>query len=126
MNKIIDKRHLGKATARTIDLDYMGDEAKRIAINSSKTHVSVQIGGTVANCYGYPAKTDAAVAVAWPDGRVLVIARRISANKATLSGALASLLGDWARPFRDGRFTRTDLAENMIVEKAELLIVQTH
>ena len=124
MKKIIDQRYLGKATARTIDLDYMGDEAKRIAIHSSKTHVNVQIGGTVANCYGYPAKTDAAVAVAWPDGRVLVMAQRISANKATLSGALASLLGDWARPFRDYRFTRTDLAESMIIKEAERLFVQ--
>ena len=124
MKKIIDKRHLGKATARTIDLDYMGDEAKQVAFHSSKTYVNVQIGGTVANCYGYPAKTDAVIAVAWSDGRVLVMAKRISANKATLSGALSSLLGDWARPFRDCRFTRTDLAESMIIKEAEILFAQ--
>jgi hypothetical protein len=121
--KIIDQRNLTPKTyARTVNIDSFATDAINLAIKNQKPTVEVTHGGTVANSYKYKAFTDAVVAVAWPDGRCLVSAKRIPANKATLSGVLAATFGEWARPYRDYRFDRTDLAKQMIVEYAEKLL----
>jgi len=74
-----------RRTARVLDiaslLAWIGDDT-----------VCAHHGGTVANCYGYPAVTDA-VAMVVVDGHCLVWATEIPANKATASGAMRACLG---------------------------------
>lgn len=53
--------------------------------------IAADVGGTVANSYGFPAYTDAVLAVADPLAQIVYIwAAEISANKATLRGAAAA------------------------------------
>lgn len=50
-------------------------------------------GGSVRNSYGYPAKTEGAVAVGLPDGRGYVCVDRLPANKVTLGGVFRTITG---------------------------------
>lgn len=80
--------------------------------------VSVRHGGTVANKYGYPAETEAVLAVALDAETVVVWARRIPANKATLSGAAGrfSALFDG----RTSKATKRETRERLIAEACKL------
>lgn len=49
-------------------------------------------GGAVANCYGYRADTEAALAVRDPQGRVVVWMARLAANKVTSCGSANACL----------------------------------
>lgn len=70
--------------------------------------VRAALGGTVPNCYAYPASTHVAAAIACRThprgGRAMMRWARIAANKATLSGAIAATIGDDLRPYYDGRW----------------------
>lgn len=62
----------------------------------------IETAGSVANCYGYPAATECALAL--PDGRCVVRLARIAANKCTLSGAASACGLDTLIPLVDGRY----------------------
>lgn len=74
-------------------------EMGREAVTANKWRSRAWHGGGVANKYGYPAETEAMVAVASPTGRVAVWWSRLPANKVTTFGAaFAALSGaTWNR-----------------------------
>jgi len=85
---IHDHRGIGpRVTARVVDLQLFADRTARQAVERGQPVVVTTTGGSVANKYGYPAETDAVLCVAFPDGRAILWATRIAANKSTLSGA---------------------------------------
>jgi len=81
--------------------------------------IVVTHGGDVQGAYGYPAETEAIVTVAFPSGDVVQWGCRLRANGVTHGGILAECLGDWARPYADGRYSET------MCEKARELIIKS-
>lgn len=83
--------------------EWYGTDLARKALATGEWQATCEHGGTVPNSYRYPAETSTVVAVASPDGTVVVwYGRRIPANKATLSGAAAACLSRIAAIW-DGR-----------------------
>lgn len=104
--EIINDERTGRLKARTVNVAALSAEAAEKAAQTGKATVQVDHGGTVCNCYGYPAETEAAlvVAVPGPDGvRVAVYATQIPANKATYGGAAEACLKG-ARAIFDERY----------------------
>lgn len=77
--------------------------AKRKAQTSGDWYVLVKHGGAVANSYGYSARTEAALIVADPQGRVVVWLAKLRANKVTDAGCAEACLPG-TRAIWDGRF----------------------
>lgn len=77
---------------------------------ASARRIVVQHGGGVANRYGYPAATEAVVAV--PVGNAVVLfASRLPANKVTHSGAIAAAVSSRFRAIFDGRYGEAKRAQ---------------
>jgi len=84
---MLDNRRKGRK-ARRVDEMWTARGAAEKASGYSVPGVDVDLGGTAANAYGYPAYTDAVVAVADRLAQIVYVwATEISANKATLRGA---------------------------------------
>lgn len=89
---------------RRVALDSTIERCREIAAGrATKRAIVAKHGGTVPNCYGYAACTDAVVVVVQGDNTV-AWAREIPANKATLSGVLARCVGEKARALLDERY----------------------
>lgn len=92
---------------RRLRVRRVDEHALATAVSASEKpgwYASIRTGGSVANKYGYPASTEAALAVRAPSGQVVVWMARLPANKVTNGGAAdACLLG--ARALFDRRYT---------------------
>lgn len=87
---------------------------------------SVRHGGNVANCYGYRADTEAALAVRSPRGHVVVWMARLPANKVTLGGA-ADACVPGSRALWDSRYGRdAEKAAWWMIKKAFVKAVIAH
>ena len=89
--------------------------AERVAdrsLEKGRAAIHCTHGGGVANRYGYPASTEAVLAVALDAQTVVLWARRLPANKVTLAGAA----GKYADLY-DGRTgkERTDAARTQLL-----------
>lgn len=88
---------------RRVNEDGQVEKAKELAAKEGKVIICVNHGGSVANAYKYPAKTEGVVTVAWPDGSVWQDMALLPANKVTLSGVFATITG--FRGLFDNRFS---------------------
>lgn len=77
-------------TGRRLYVRRVDEESVAKRARESDTRISCEHGGTVCNGYGYPADTEAVLAVAVTPYVVVLWAHRIAANKATLCGAAGS------------------------------------
>ena len=88
---------------RSVGIREAARDARQRALESGKWRAVCRHGGDVNNSYGYPAETEAVLAVSDPRGRVVVWFRRLPANKVTLGGAAGACL-EYARPLWDARY----------------------
>lgn len=92
----------GRLRARTVCAETVALDCALAQREKGAWRAVVRDGGDVANSYGYRAYTEAVLAVCDPQGRVVVWAAQLAANKVTSSGAAgACLLPAWA--LFDGR-----------------------
>lgn len=84
-------------------------EAIAAAKEKGRPVIFARHGGSVANKYGYPAETEGAVCIAWPDGSARVSIVRLPANKVSLSGVFHAVTG--FRGLFDDRFSNSKKAE---------------
>ncbi len=89
--QLYDRRDITPRHAlRVLDLPRLAREVTADAARAGQPLIEPHHGGAVSDHYGYPASTDAVLTVAWPDGRAVVAATRIPANKVTNAGAAAA------------------------------------
>ena len=94
----ISENRASRLRARVVDaVRVLRDAVKAAAVSNRGMAAVVEHGGTVPNCYDYPADTEVVGAVAvrtrGQGGRAIVRYSRMPANKATLSGAAARTIG---------------------------------
>lgn len=119
-------RYVGRRTRRVFSGDEVADKVAEVRAKAeSKKRVvwALVFGGSVPNAYDWPATTMCVFVAAMPDGRALVRVTDIVANKATLSGACAALLGNEYRPIWDWRYNdkNTDAATDRLREDLKVL-----
>jgi hypothetical protein len=102
--------------ARRVDESALAERARAEAQAEHTWSIRAIHGGGVANSYGYPADTEAAVAVADPEGRTVVFMARLRANKVTTAGAANCCLAG-VRPLFDDRYR-----DEARIEAARLLV----
>ena len=94
-NCIIADDRSGRIRVRSVDHREVAARALEKARETGQPRVQVRHGGSVCNTYGYPAATEAVLAVAFPlkgDFVAVVYASQLAANKVTLRGAAARCL----------------------------------
>lgn len=108
------RRGFSDTRLRTRRVDEMGvcQGAVLRAQETGEPYCSCVHGGGVANAYGYPAETEAVVAVGFSDGVCVYACRRTSANKVTDAGAADAAWGGAARHVWDRR-VKEDLKAEM-------------
>lgn len=111
----------GRRRARTIGreaIERMAEDVRATALATGAWAHDADHGGSVPNCYGYPAITTGALVVSDPAGRVVVWMCSRPANKVTLSGVVGSCVPG-AHPLYDHRYGRAaDLRAEEVLRAA--------
>ena len=105
-----DRSH--KLKARTVDIDQLVRD-----LVESEAWIKVRHGGSVANCYGYPAYTECATAIQ-VGMVVLVWATELTANKVSYSGVARATVGRGAHIIFDYRYNKVNKDEARKAVKA--------
>jgi hypothetical protein len=106
-NIIIDCKPTPRLRKRRLDEHGIAVQAVGVARELGETVVTTFCGGEVGDHYGYSAKTEGALVIAWPDGTVIVRVVKLPANKVRPAGiaAAAAPPGINARAAFDGRYS---------------------
>jgi hypothetical protein len=127
-NIVIDCKPTPRLRKRRLDEHDIAAQAVGVARELNEAVVTTFCGGEVGDHYGYSAKTEGALVVAWPDGTVVVRVVKLPANKVRPAGiaAAASPPGVDARAIFDGRYSsRRRDEERMRLEAAAARRVKT-
>ena len=106
-NVIIDCKPTPRLRKRRLDEHSIATLAIGRARELNETVITTFCGGEVGDHYGYSAKTEGALVIAWPNGTAIVRVVKLPANKVRAAGiaAAASPPGIDARALFDGRYS---------------------
>lgn len=122
----------GRIRERAVNAKTLAKEAATKAFDENRPVVDFDYGGGVPAAYDYPAQTEAAVVVAFPDranNRVDVAIWKTQVDArggANYARGVVGCLGEWARPIADSRFgdERTEAAREAIIKHAGAKILE--
>ena len=92
---VIEIENERRLIVRRVDEHELLRDAIAKAFETGKPSIFARHGGSVANKYGWPADTEGALAIAFPDGRSYVEVVRLPANKVTLAGVFNRIFGEY-------------------------------
>ena len=108
---------------RRVDENWLAERVAERATEIDDWVFEVEHGGAVANCYGFPAETECALAVSDPFGVVVLWTARAPANKVTERGAAEACVSGAGDLF-DKRVgsERKSLARDLLVQRHRFLV----